>query len=315
MGEALADSVEAWVEATRDETSRSSYPGNKKQYAHRRELLPGYPREIPFESALAAEEYLANERLVCLRCGKSYKELGHHLARVHQWSADQYKLFYRLPLSPGRGLACPDTKELRRLSCKLVPLLNNGGYKGSQRHSGFRSAKTREVHAMEPKPCIRCGNALKYRVTNFCRSCWHEEQRSRRPQYRLVCETCGQWFLSKRKSARFCPGWKCHQTTNNYKEKRRVREERARRSAGIPQRVVHPKQDKPCANCGETFRVSRTRRHCCSRRCAARLRAGIPRPIQLPRPCIECGTPYKPLRRGRCNKCRLRERKRGTSNG
>ena len=42
----------------------------------RRKVLPGFPIEQPFESIEDVREYMSGDKIVCLRCGKEYKELG-----------------------------------------------------------------------------------------------------------------------------------------------------------------------------------------------------------------------------------------------
>ena len=70
-----------------------------------------YPRETAFETVEEALAYLDQRRIVCLRCGKTYRALGRHLSRAHGWTAREYKDFYALPYQ--RGLSCTRTRELR----------------------------------------------------------------------------------------------------------------------------------------------------------------------------------------------------------
>lgn len=85
----------------------------------RREVLPGFPVEVPFETGKEVWEYLRGERIQCLRCGKWYKALGGHLT-VHGWTVEEYKAFYGLPVSGGRGLTCSSTHQLVSVNSKVI---------------------------------------------------------------------------------------------------------------------------------------------------------------------------------------------------
>ena len=72
--------------------------------------------------------------------------------------------------------------------------------------------------------------------------------------------------------------------------------------------------DRKCKQCGKVYTPSSShQKGWCSRQCASR-RPGLERPWQVtaPSPCANCGKIYKPLRRGRCNACRLHFGKYGT---
>lgn len=75
-----------------------------------RRPLPGFPIEEPFTSRAGVDEYLSGERITCLRCGRKLKRLGGHLKTVHGWTTEEYKMFYQLPLSSGRGLCSAPTR-------------------------------------------------------------------------------------------------------------------------------------------------------------------------------------------------------------
>ncbi len=63
-----------------------------------------------------------------------------------------------------------------------------------------------------------------------------------------------------------------------------------------------------CEWCDEEFSPRETVTRFCSGSCAMKHRSAndpnLPTPVT---PCVECGEPYKPLRRGLCNKCRQRK--------
>ena len=77
----------------------------------RRKVLPGYPIETVFSDPHDVGEYLNSDRIVCLRCGKTYRTLGKHL-QVHGWTVTQYREFYGLPWRT--GLIASGTKLLMR---------------------------------------------------------------------------------------------------------------------------------------------------------------------------------------------------------
>lgn len=77
----------------------------------RRIVLPGFPVDAPFTEATAVWEYLNAERIVCLRCGQKFRRLGGHLEQIHDWTVEEYKDFYGLPVSGGRGLVSKGARK------------------------------------------------------------------------------------------------------------------------------------------------------------------------------------------------------------
>jgi hypothetical protein len=72
--------------------------------------------------------------------------------------------------------------------------------------------------------------------------------------------------------------------------------------------------DRRCRQCDKVYTPSSSgNKGWCTIQCASR-RPGLERPWQVtgPSPCANCGKIYKPLRRGRCNACRLYFGKYGT---
>lgn len=55
-------------------------------------------REIPFITSKEADDYLNNNTIECLLCGKYYHSLGQHLKK-HDMSIGDYKERYNLPLN------------------------------------------------------------------------------------------------------------------------------------------------------------------------------------------------------------------------
>ncbi len=72
--------------------------------------LPGYPKIEPFQTMEQVREYLAQERIDCLLCGRRFKMLNTHLLRVHKIGLREYKLKCGLPFT--RGLVSTPTRTL-----------------------------------------------------------------------------------------------------------------------------------------------------------------------------------------------------------
>lgn len=53
--------------------------------------------------------YLNQDRIPCLICGKTYKALGTHLQCIHGMTADEYKEIFNIPWS--KGLVSPSTRQ------------------------------------------------------------------------------------------------------------------------------------------------------------------------------------------------------------
>lgn len=75
-----------------------------------RNPLPGYPVEEPFRSREAIEDYLSDDRIICLLCGRPFKALTSHLGVIHGVTGDEYKDKYNIPYS--YGLARETTRKL-----------------------------------------------------------------------------------------------------------------------------------------------------------------------------------------------------------
>lgn len=78
----------------------------------RRKVVPGYPKATVFATEAELDAYFAPERLTCLECGKTYRELGVHLLKIHGTTAEDYKSAHGIPWR--RGLTGCDTKAMRR---------------------------------------------------------------------------------------------------------------------------------------------------------------------------------------------------------
>ena len=101
-----------------------------------RRVLEGYPIDVPFGSVEAIRDYLHGERIVCLRCGKSYKALARHL-QVHSWTPEQYRKHYNLPRY--QGLTCEGVKTV--LSDRANSLYAAGVWAGSAEKAAHARSK------------------------------------------------------------------------------------------------------------------------------------------------------------------------------
>lgn len=99
--------------------AKGSMPArNLARRAGRRHVLPGFPVD-PWKMSLSEiRDYFATDRLLCLRCGKSYKTLGVHLRAIHSMTDDDYKEAYGLPWS--RGLAGFGTRNLHQEATRAM---------------------------------------------------------------------------------------------------------------------------------------------------------------------------------------------------
>lgn len=108
-------------------TGYAGKQGNASRLARgravRRKVLAGYPIERPFASIDEVKEYLAGDRIICLLCGKSYKNLGsQHLPKIHGISEDEYKNKYHIPWT--YSLCCAELAK--RFSDNMHKMINDG---------------------------------------------------------------------------------------------------------------------------------------------------------------------------------------------
>lgn len=90
--------------------------------AARRKIVEGYPVDEPFQNIEAVRLYLSGDKIICLRCGKSYRSLGVHIVKIHGMTIDQYKEFYHIPVT--YALACQDSRTL--YSTAMKKRINDG---------------------------------------------------------------------------------------------------------------------------------------------------------------------------------------------
>lgn len=70
------------------------------RFRERRRVLEGFPILTPFKSLEEVKEYLSGDLVVCLICGKSYKDVGKHI-RMHGVKPDEYRARYGIPWTYG----------------------------------------------------------------------------------------------------------------------------------------------------------------------------------------------------------------------
>lgn len=85
-------------------------PSNFQTRAARAAVLPGYPIDEKFKTPEQLAAYFGGARIVCLRCGKTYRSLGIHLKTIHGMEPDEYRDAYDIPWS--YGLICATTREI-----------------------------------------------------------------------------------------------------------------------------------------------------------------------------------------------------------
>lgn len=85
---------------SKNSRSASNIACAKKAAAKRRSVLPGYPIAPRMFSKEEIENYLSEEKIVCLLCGKSYFKISFdHLGKSHGIKDDDYRDMYGMPYS------------------------------------------------------------------------------------------------------------------------------------------------------------------------------------------------------------------------
>lgn len=80
-----------------DRLHGANRPGRQlRRREARRRVLPGFPVSRPFQTRKEMQEYLAGDKIQCLRCGKWYRSLGVHLSTIHGMSPTEYRKLYRI---------------------------------------------------------------------------------------------------------------------------------------------------------------------------------------------------------------------------
>lgn len=67
----------------------------------RRASVSGYPRLTKFTSPQEVYEYLGQDEIDCLLCGRRFGSLAAHLSRIHRMTSDDYRERYGLPYRKG----------------------------------------------------------------------------------------------------------------------------------------------------------------------------------------------------------------------
>jgi predicted transcriptional regulator len=135
----------------------------KIQAWKKRRVVDGFPMEEPFKDADEIKDYLHGERIMCLRCGKSYKALALHLP-VHGWTPERYREHYNLPRY--QGLTCESVKIYKKARAE-----NNyaTGIFVASKEQAEKARKSKSISAKQPSELasiVAKRNLLKIRRTS-----------------------------------------------------------------------------------------------------------------------------------------------------
>lgn len=75
----------------------------------KRVTLPGFPKEFVFETRDDLDAYFDGDKITCLMCGLTFRQLEPHLKAVHYMSTDDYRERYGIPYT--RGLCCSEKSQ------------------------------------------------------------------------------------------------------------------------------------------------------------------------------------------------------------
>ena len=115
---------------------------NLARRAARRACLPGYPVDPRPLTLAEVRPYFAGDRIVCLRCGKPYRELGRHLGQIHNVTEDEYRAMYGLPWRRGLTSASANQNKGRAVRARIdagrMPQLANPDHTRAAQGAGKR---------------------------------------------------------------------------------------------------------------------------------------------------------------------------------
>jgi len=119
-----------------------------------RKVKSGYPRKTKFMSIDEVREYLNQDKIDCLICGRRLKSLSAHLAKIHRLSTDNYKIKYGLPFWQGltsKGTASKladcrrnDSLEVKQGRIDLLKLIGPQAREKTNRETGFKALTASE---------------------------------------------------------------------------------------------------------------------------------------------------------------------------
>ncbi len=177
---------------------------NEDKLKKRRISLPGYPSNVRFSDQEQINNYLNNEKLICLLCGKSYKFLTLHLV-VHGHNAHSYKELFGIISE--QGLV---GTEIRKKMQDITIERNKGDLKEAIKsynetrelsdycHCGYLYNKYRRCRICDTKRTRRLKGylpreiAAKTIVIVKCTNCGKDTPKSRLGQNRpkIFCDVC-----------------------------------------------------------------------------------------------------------------------------
>lgn len=250
-------------------TGYAGKPGNAlrqaRRRATRRKVLAGYPVDKPFSSDKEVREYLSGDRIICLLCGKSYKNLGSvHLQKIHGISEDEYKSKYHIPWS--YGLCCQEL--VKKFSDNLHQRLDDGTVKplsptemrevryltlrtkkprkewflaehAKKMYSNAPRGVSRPIHPLTINPetgLLETFTAKRERLTTKRGTPEHREKMANRPQVKKNIEILKQYWVGKKQS----------------KEHKEKRIKNMMETRGLPVKILTPETDTEKTNSIDT---------------------------------------------------------------
>jgi ROS/MUCR transcriptional regulator protein len=128
----------------------------EQKRAARRKIRPGFPKTFIFTDPKELHEYLNNETITCLRCGKEFKSLGIHLQNVHNMNPDEYRSIYGIPWT--KGLTCASTTKIRSEITKEK--FKTGEFKASKEQAALARKSLKKQRPRQPIREVLCANNL-----------------------------------------------------------------------------------------------------------------------------------------------------------
>jgi hypothetical protein len=164
----------------------STIKSREDRKAANRAVLPGFPKEEPFQSVEEVKKYLSTSALECLLCGKLYNALGRHLVAIHDITPEAYKVRYNIP--PAWAIATTSVRD--QMSESQVERVERDPESAKASLESARAALAEIVakHGKHERPSI-----AKQAASNENRkksSCYREKAE----WFTHACLTCGKTF-------------------------------------------------------------------------------------------------------------------------
>lgn len=85
----------------RSGTVMQKEPSHDDKWFRNRKVSDGFPVDRKFENTDDVNTYLGGDTVQCLLCGRSFKNLGIHLKRIHEMDSRDYCILYNIPTNKG----------------------------------------------------------------------------------------------------------------------------------------------------------------------------------------------------------------------